>query len=135
PDKARFQRTEAQPYQSVFISYSHSDSRVVEILEQLYGSIGFTALRDIHFLRPGEKWQPRLLEKIEEADIFQLFWSNNAKRSDSVEVEWRHALGLQRPLFVRPVYWEQPRPEPPRELQELHFHQLLLKSMNLEEIG
>ena len=45
--------------------------------------------------------------------------------------EWEHALALQRPLFIRPLYWEEPRPEdpsqklPPVALQALHFVKVL----------
>jgi hypothetical protein len=123
-DRLGFRRTNARPYQSVFISYSRSDSIIVETLERAYAALGVSPLRDIHFLRPGEEWEPRLLEKIDESDIFQLFWSNSASRSKWVKAEWRHALGLRRPQFIRPVYWEDPMPRPPRELANLHFHYL-----------
>ena len=39
----------------------------------------------------------RLLELIDEADIFQLFWSSNSMRSEYVRREWEHALALGRP--------------------------------------
>ncbi len=64
---------------------------------------------------------------IEEADVFQLFWSSNSMRSPYCREEWEHALALGRPLFVRPVYWEDPMPQdptmglPPVALRELHF--------------
>jgi hypothetical protein len=78
-------------------------------------------------LRSGERWQTRLPELIEQADVFQLFWSNNSMRSPYCREEWEHALALGRPLFVRPVYWEDPMPQdptlglPPVALRELHF--------------
>src|SRR5262249_46648346 len=56
------------------------------------------------------------------------FWSWNAMESPFVEREWRYALGLKRPRFVCPVYWEKPMPErpekglPPEELRRLHFY-------------
>jgi hypothetical protein len=62
-------------------------------------------------LRAGERWQPRLLELIQEADVFQLFWSSNSMRSQYCQQEWEHALALRRPAFVRPLYWEDPLPE------------------------
>jgi hypothetical protein len=39
-------------------------------------------------------------------------------------MEWLHALGLGRPGFVRPTYWEVPCPTPPPELAEIHFQPL-----------
>jgi hypothetical protein len=35
-------------------------------------------IRDVEVLRSGEAWNPRLLELIEGADIFQLHWSEEA---------------------------------------------------------
>ena len=50
--------------------------------------------------------------------------------SDLVSNEWHYALALNRPGFIRPVYWERPRPVlpernlPPPELDRLHFSYL-----------
>jgi hypothetical protein len=111
----------ANPYQAVFVSYSHKDTQIVQELERAYVALGMHYLRDVHILRSGEKWNPALLRKIDEADIFQLCWSHNAKQSRYVEQEWRHALELQRQSFIRPVYWEDPMPAPPEELMDIHF--------------
>jgi hypothetical protein len=51
-----------------------------------------------------EKQHDRLLELIQEADVFQLFWSSNSMRSQYCQQEWEHALALRRPAFVRPLY-------------------------------
>ena len=79
-------------------------------------------------LRAGEVWDQRLLEIMKQADVFQLFWSWNALSSPLVREEWRQALALNRPHFVRPVYWEEPLPEqaglPPVELRRLHFQRV-----------
>ena len=87
-------------------------------------------LMDCLNLRAGQHWKPRLVELIEQADIFQLFWSRNAMNSKIVEQEWRYATSLARPYFVRPVYWEIPFPEsgdgskPAPELRQLHFQRV-----------
>src|SRR6185295_5982471 len=81
-------------------------------------------------LRAGERWQPELERSIQRADVFQLFWSRHAMRSEYVQKEWRYALSLGRANFVRPVYWQDPLPAdeklglPPRELREVHFSKL-----------
>ena len=108
-------------YQGIFISYSHKDALIVQQLEQAYTVLGMQSLRDVHILRSGEEWHPALLRNIEQADIFQLYWSNNAKHSTYVEHEWRHALKQSRLSFIRPLYWEQPMPDPPPELAAIHF--------------
>jgi hypothetical protein len=111
----------ADPYQRIFLSYSHQDALVVQQVERAYTVLGMQSLRDVHALRSGEEWHPALLRHIEQADIFQLYWSNNAKRSTYVEHEWRHAFTQARPSFIRPLYWEQPMPDPPPELAAIHF--------------
>ncbi|HEV7920515.1 MAG TPA: toll/interleukin-1 receptor domain-containing protein [Thermoanaerobaculia bacterium] len=111
----------AQSYRNIFVSYAHTDGAIVDRLGQAYQALGDQYLRDVEMLRSGEQWNPALLAKIEQADVFQLCWSAAAKQSRYVEQEWRYALDLHRRLFVRPVYWQKPLPEPPAELAPLHF--------------
>jgi hypothetical protein len=115
--------TSVSPYQAIFCSYSHRDKKVIEHVESACKTLGITYLRDAIELRSGQRWQDELRAMIERADIFQLFWSRNAARSEYVEQEWRHALGLGREAtkFLRPVYWEEPMPPPPAELEPFHF--------------
>lgn len=126
----------ARPYQKVFPSYSRLDVSIVRAFEEVARVRGDTYLRDTMNLRSGENWNERLLQLIEEADVFQLFWSSSSMRSPHCRQEWEHALGLGRSHFVRPTYWESPLPcdevqdLPPPGLAELHFHNL-----NLEAIG
>lgn len=114
----------AAGYEKVFVSYSTQDRVIVDWLETTYVALGMTYLRDVKSLRSGEVWNKRLLDLIREADLFQLCWSTNAKRSTYVADEWRFALGLKKQSFIRPCYWEEPLPEPPPELKDLHFVQL-----------
>jgi hypothetical protein len=122
----------ARPYRKIFASYSHRDLAIVEQFEHFAHAMGDRYLRDWKDLRAGETWDSRLLEMIEEADVFQLFWSRNSMRSEFVRKEWEHALSLAHKGqgFVRPTYWESPFPEspgealPPPHLSRLHFTQL-----------
>ncbi|HUS80577.1 MAG TPA: TIR domain-containing protein [Armatimonadota bacterium] len=114
-------RAEATPYRRVFPSHSHQDLEIVRACERYAAMSGDEYLRDVRALRSGEEWSPRLLELINEADVFQLFWSPNAAQSPYVEKEWQHALGQRRPHFVRPFYWRKPMPDPPAELAHIHF--------------
>ena len=117
----------APRYQKIFPCYSHLDHAIVEGFDDAVRALGGQYLRDVLALRAGEHWQPRLLELIREADVFQLFWSSNSMRSRYCQQEWEHALALRRPSFVRPLYWEDPLPQdpaqglPPVVLRELHF--------------
>jgi hypothetical protein len=110
-------------YKSIFCSYSHDDKAIVERVERVYKALGFDFLRDVVSLKSGEDWDSKLYALIEQADIFQLFWSSTAAQSEYVEREWRHALSLDRDEtnFIRPVYWQQPMPPVPTELGDIHF--------------
>jgi hypothetical protein len=48
--------------------------------------------------------------------------------SNFVKHEWQFALGLNRHLFVRPIYWQEPMPPPPDELNQFHFHRFEIAS-------
>jgi hypothetical protein len=120
-------RSTAQAYRRIFASYSHQDAAIVDWLAEWARAFGDEYLRDVQTLRAGEEWGPRLVEMIEQADVFQLFWSPNSSRSHYVEEEWRHALRLtsERPSFIRPVYWEDAAVGlVPDELRHLHFQRL-----------
>jgi hypothetical protein len=124
------ERAVSRPFRNIFPSYSHKDAIIVEEFERYARTLGDRYLRDVHELRAGEVWNDRLKDLIRQADVFQLFWSWNAMRSRYVEEEWRYALALSKPNFVRPTYWEDPLPEeperrlPPDELRRLHFQLL-----------
>ncbi|GAA4673740.1 hypothetical protein GCM10023215_01560 [Pseudonocardia yuanmonensis] len=121
------ERDVAVRYRKIFASYSHRDADIVRAVSSAVSVIGDRYIVDSAALRAGERWEPRLRELIEEADVFQLFWSHNAMRSTHVRDEWEYALGLGREGFVRPVFWEDPRPEdvaaglPPASLDRLHW--------------
>jgi hypothetical protein len=103
----------AARYRKIFPSYSHADRAIVDACTEVARTYGDEYLRDAVALRAGERWRERLPELIKEADIFQLFWSSNSMRSRYCREEWEYALSLGRPLFVRPLYWEDPRPSDP----------------------
>ncbi len=97
---------------------------MVKAMEKACQALGMDYLRDVMMLKAGQDWSQTLLDKIDEADIFQLFWSQNAADSIYVEQEWRRALQIQPqkgPAFIRPIYWQDPMPKVPRELSRWHF--------------
>jgi hypothetical protein len=119
-------KANARPYRTVFPSYSHDDAEIVGRMEAYAAAFGDEYLRDVRRLRAGQCWNPELMEFIKRADVFQLFWSQNAADSAYVEQEWRQ--GLQErvarpdPYFVRPVYWTtKPSTPIPKDLEEIHF--------------
>ena len=120
----------ASRYRKIFASYSHLDAAIVENVGRVMAAIGDEFMRDVDSLRSGQIWSSQLEDYIRDCDVFQLYWSSNSMSSDLVSNEWHYALGLNRPGFIRPVYWEKPRPVspernlPPPELDRLHFSYL-----------
>ncbi|MDQ1483339.1 MAG: hypothetical protein QOF35_1415, partial [Actinomycetota bacterium] len=128
---SEFESVAGHPYRKIFPSYSHLDLEIVHQAEVIGHALGDVYVRDRTALRSGEQWQERLLQLIDEADVFQLFWSSNSMRSDYVRREWEHALTVEKPYFIRPTYWENPMPRsmnpelPPAALNDLHFQALV----------
>jgi hypothetical protein len=120
----------ASRYRKIFASYSHLDAAIVENVGRVMAAIGDEFMRDVDTLRSGQIWSNQLEGYIRDCDVFQLYWSSNSMTSDLVSNEWHYALALNRPGFIRPVYWEKPRPVspeqnlPPPELDRLHFSYL-----------
>ena len=126
------EKAQARPYRRIFASYSHRDLEIVQEFERHARAIGDSYLRDVASLRSGERWNDQILEMINRADVFQLFWSWNAMASPFVSKEWEYALSLNRSHFVRPVYWDDPLPERPACLltryARLHFQRVYPRS-------
>jgi hypothetical protein len=130
PAAQEWAETQVDMYRRVFTSYSHLDTAIVRACAVGLQAIGYDVMLDVDVLRAGELWSTRLEQLIDDANIFQLFWSKNAANSQQVEREWRYAL--QRSMsknqgqvkgagFIRPVSWQEPIPEIPYELSHLHF--------------
>ncbi|HEX9035936.1 MAG TPA: toll/interleukin-1 receptor domain-containing protein [Ktedonobacterales bacterium] len=130
-DPASFASAVARTYRRVFASYSHRDTPVVESCEAAAQALGDRYLRDVMTLQSGQLWNSQLLRMINEADVFQLFWSKNASSSGYVRQEWEYALTLQpnRPGFIRPVYWSGQPFGIPQQLSALHFEPLDLSAL------
>ncbi len=99
-------------------------------------------LIDIETLRSGQDWNRELRNMIDQADIFQLFWSERSASSMYCKEEWDYAVSKQRanikpPDFIRPVFWEKPMPRPPETLGHLHFDFIPLPKMqgDVEQTG
>lgn len=124
----RGRTTEAEGflYNKIFPSYSRDDLLIVEGCHKAYTALGLDYLMDIHKLKSGDVFDTKLMEYIEVADVFQLFWSGRSAKSKYVRKEWEHALTLLQSKddrFIRPVHWETPivKPNPPKQLLGFHF--------------
>ena len=119
-------------YKRIFASYSHADTPVVLACRNVYKALGFDVLIDIDLLRSGEIFDKALMRMIDSSDIFQLFWSSQSALSKFVRKEWRYALRHNKGEgFIRPVYWEQPLVQPPKELAKFHFTYLPVSTLEL----
>jgi len=112
-------------YQQIFISYSHRDTNIVKSCSKAFKSIGYEVLVDYEKLRSSERWEEALKRMIDQADIFQLYWSANSAESKHVKDEWQYALSKNKLTqgigFIRPVYWQEPIPKIPSSLEHIHF--------------
>lgn len=110
-----------RPYRTVYASFAQEDMHLAERLKQVYDALGMYNLRDMVQLRVEGEWHDDFLKGIDEADIFQLFWSRAAAESETVAQEVAYARSRVNHLasFIRPVYWEQPPAELPEELAGL----------------
>jgi hypothetical protein len=114
-------------YHTIFASYAREDLVIVQAVSSILDALGVGQLQwDLKILRSGDLWSEVIFEHIREANSFQLFWSDFAKKSKYVQQEWKHALALKRSGFIKPVYWTEPMPKPPRELRDLHFFRMTL---------
>ena len=112
----------AEPASTAFASYASEDRlRVLDRLAEIRRN-GMDVFLDCLSLHPGEEWKPALEAEILQRELFLLFWSAHAKRSEWVAWEWRTALrhkglpGIE-PHPLDPVF----EAEPPEELKALHF--------------
>jgi len=122
----KFQSQTTTPYQRIFISYSRRDTPIARAYKLAQTALGNQAFLDVDDLRAGENWQAALAEAIDEADIFQLFWSDYSADSKYCRYEWEYALQHRCPdnqceAFIRPVYWRKPMPKVPDPLRHLNF--------------
>ena len=122
-------------YRRAFLSYSSTDRAEVFKRAQALQAAGLEFFVDLDSLRPGEKWEPRLLSEIDQCDLFVLFWSKAARESEWVNKEIAYALeriGKQTPPEsarpdIQPILIEgPPPPKPPDSLRSLHFNDRFL---------
>ncbi len=83
-------------YSHIFISYSHADEGQVKSFAECCSLLGNDYFFDRHTLKPGDVFKDKILEYIDNADLFVLFWSKNAAESEWVGLEREHALSIIR---------------------------------------
>jgi hypothetical protein len=91
----------------IFPSYAREDAAVLTQFENIHQGSGDEYISD-RKIPAGAEWEPKLLEYIAGADLFQLFWSDHAANSEYIRKELARALELNKE--IRPVYWKEPPP-------------------------
>jgi hypothetical protein len=121
--------TREQKIRTAFASYASDDRN--KVLGRIQGMLKLLPELDIFLdvasLRSGENWEKRLENEIKIRDVFYLFWSSAASKSQWVEKEWRTALLTKGIDYIDPVPLEPPNMvPPPPELSSLHFNEWTL---------
>jgi hypothetical protein len=122
---------ERKRYRYAFLSHASGDRTEVLKRAQALRAVGINYFHDLASLRPGDKWEPRLFEEIDKCDLFLLFWSSLAARSEWVRKETEYALGRRGKTHgipdIMPIILEGPPiAKPPESLKEIHFNDSLL---------
>ena len=115
-------------FRQAFISYASQDRNEVLKRVQMLHLTSIKYFQDLLSLESGQIWEKYVYEYITRCDVFFLFWSSAASRSEWVRKEILYALEVQEtrkdalPEII-PVIIEGPPPaKPPEELKFLHFN-------------
>lgn len=114
---------------TAFVSYASRDKekvlRVVQGMKRICPNANI--FLDLDQLDTGDDWARVLYREIEERDVFYLCWSRNAKASEWVEREWRHAYETRGEGIIEPIALEHAKYcPPPEELKHKHFDDRML---------
>jgi hypothetical protein len=121
------QGDDAHRYRHAFLSYSSEDRAEVLKRAQSLKAASIDFFQDLLSIEPGERWEHRLYQEIDRSDLFLLFWSSNAARSEWVTREAEYALKRQsispdHMPDISPIILEGPPiPSPPDSLKAIHF--------------
>lgn len=120
-------------YHKVFISYAHSDESKVRSFHEGLKLSGVEHFFDRDYLKAGDIFPQVIQDYINTADLFVLFWSKNASKSDYVDKERKQALERAFPkvkpqqaakLSIYPMSIE-PRAELPKDMKDYyHFGEI-----------
>lgn len=120
--------------ESAFASYSRQDtSEVIARLQAIEKMVpGIRLFWDVESLRSGDKWEERLAQEVIDKDIFYLFWSDNAAKSEWVKWEWSCAYRKRGLDYISPFPLDQT--QPPHELESLQFADRWVRHLEYEKL-
>lgn len=103
---ATYDRVSARKFQTVFACYSPEDTAVAQQCERFAEHAEDACLTEVTKLRKKPGSSEELVKHIQDAGVFQLFWTANLAKSADLKSEWQQAVALKRPDFVIPTYWD-----------------------------
>jgi len=111
----------------VFVSYSRADRPRVTGLGLLLEALGHKVFLDHKTIKPGVRWDAKLQEGLDQAEVLVVFWTKGAARSEWVrkEYEYFHARSPDRLLV--PVLGDE---TPLAELLKVHQHSDFIPLVN-----
>ncbi len=83
----------------IFVSYSRTDARKVNVLVRLLRTTGTPVFLDVDSIELGTKWREQISNAIEAADAVLVFWSKAAGESSEVMAEYELAISLNRTVI------------------------------------
>jgi hypothetical protein len=93
-EKSIYANVESHRFSRIFISYSHYDEQQVKGFAECCRALGTDYFFDRHALHAGDIFKDKIMNYINNADLFILCWSKNAAKSEWVQLEREYALSL-----------------------------------------
>lgn len=120
-----YTRVESHRFSKIFISYAHQDESQVRGIAEGCRMLGKDYFFDRHSLQAGDIFKDKILDYINNADLFVLCWSKNAAQSEWVKIEREHALRLihegKSSLSIYPLCLRPEAPLPPDMSDKYNF--------------
>ena len=116
-DEHRSARSFCRPY----LCYAPDDALFEPAIDNAMRWLNMPYVGETQALRQQRDWDRQIFTKIEQADVFLLFWSE-AAQTDRIQKEWRFALELGRERFVHIVALEESPADLPPELAVAPIH-------------
>ncbi|MEM8890508.1 MAG: TIR domain-containing protein [Bacteroidota bacterium] len=119
-----FAPTQGKAIKKTFLAYASENADALDSYRTQLKSEGVSIIDPREM--PGDDWEIKVSDALLETELFCLFWSKAAEKSDEVAISWQMALGQrlddrQRLPDMLPILIENPAPEAPDGLEFLNF--------------
>ncbi|MEQ8702032.1 MAG: TIR domain-containing protein, partial [Bauldia litoralis] len=110
----------------VYLCAAEEDRAVLTAIDEAVRHLRMPFIGECAALRAKFDWDREIFRKIEQAEVFLLFWSEAAARSERIRKEWEFAANLDRDRFVRIVRLRAEAAAPPPDLAAVPRHRAQL---------